>query len=104
MKRRTAQSLHSLIAGTLTTPESRIMFAGQRFHLQVAHWVADLRRTLGISQAELARRARVSQPLIARLEKGDQRPVPTFATINRLLHALGYSLEIAIKPTRRLAA
>ena len=104
MKHATGQSLQNLLANSLADRESRVMFAERRFHLQVAHWVVDLRKKTGISQSELARRAKVSQPLIARLEKGDQRRTPTFDTINRILKALGYSLEIAIRPNRRLAA
>ena len=104
MKRNPGQSMQNLLANTLTDHESRVVFAERRFHLQVAHWVVDLRKKAGLSQVELARRAKVSQPLIARLEKGDQRRTPTFETINRILKTLGYSLELAIKPTRRLTA
>jgi len=104
MKKVRGQSLKELVRDTLRTEEHRLLFAERRFYLQVAHMVLDLRRKLGISQAELARRARVSQPLIARLEKGDQRRTPTFDTLYKILKALGYTLEITVKPDQRKAA
>lgn len=40
------------------------------FYLQVAHLMRDLRERAGLSQAEVAKKAKVSQPMIARLEGG----------------------------------
>ena len=51
------------------------------------------RRTAGLSQRELARRAGVPQPAIARVESG--RTVPRADTLERLLHACGVRLELA---------
>jgi XRE family transcriptional regulator of biofilm formation len=45
------------------------------------------RRRRGLSQAELARRARISQPYLCRLESGLQRN-PTVAVLTRLAKAL----------------
>jgi hypothetical protein len=55
---------------------------------------ARLRR--GVTQAELARRAQTSQPAIARLEKG--RNSPSIDTLERLLRALGFRLQIEALP------
>ncbi len=74
----------------------RILFDERRFYLQVAHLITDLRARAGFSQAEVAKAASVSQPLIARLEKGDQQRVPTFDMIYRILKVLGYRLEVNI--------
>ena len=52
---------------------------------------------------ELAKRAGVKQPLIARLEIGDQQRVPTFDTIYRILKALGYQLQINVAPEKKAA-
>lgn len=97
-------SLKELVSDALRTEETRMLFAERRFYLQVAHLVLGLRQKLGISQVELARRARVSQPLIARLEKGDQRRTPTFDTVYKILKALGYTMEITVKPDLKKVA
>lgn len=51
------------------------------------------RRAAGLSQRELARRAGVAQPSVARLEAG--RVVPRVDTLEALLRACGHTLEVA---------
>ena len=46
----------------------------------------------GLTQQELARRAGISQPALARIETG--RVTPRMDTVTRLLSACGMSLEI----------
>ncbi|MEV7895876.1 helix-turn-helix domain-containing protein [Streptomyces cyaneofuscatus] len=64
--------------------------AGHSFALGQA--VHDRRTALGLSQAELARRAGMSQPQISNIEGGDS--VPTLALLTRLATALDASLTI----------
>jgi transcriptional regulator with XRE-family HTH domain len=52
----------------------------------------EARRKAGLTQAELAERAGVTQPVIARLERGGGNP--TFETLERVLHAAGHRLEL----------
>jgi transcriptional regulator with XRE-family HTH domain len=54
--------------------------------------VYDRRTELGLSQAELARRAGMTQPQISHIEGGDS--VPTLALLTRLAKALDASLTI----------
>lgn len=51
------------------------------------------RRKVGLTQAELAIRAGVPQSVIARIESGAS--MPRFDTLDRLLNACGFSLELA---------
>lgn len=97
-------TLEKLLEKQLKDKELRILYDERRFYLQVAHLVSDLRAKSGMSQAALAKRAKVSQPLIARLEVGDPRRTPTFDTIFRVLKALGYSMVISVKPESDIAA
>jgi predicted transcriptional regulator len=60
--------------------------------IQVADQVRQLRSAVGISQEELARRAGTTQPMIARLERGDQSP--SLRTLERLAKALNADLMI----------
>jgi len=57
--------------------------------------IRDARRAAGVSQADLARRSGTSQPAIARLEAG--RGSPSIATVDRILRALGCTLELAAR-------
>ena len=79
-------------------------FDEHRFYLQIAHLISDLREKVGMSQVELAKKAKVTQPLVARLEKGDQKRTPTFDTIFKILKALGYQMSIQIQPVSKRAA
>lgn len=97
-------TLEKILAKELEAQEFRIAFDEHKFYLQVAHTVSELRNKCGISQVELAKRAKVSQPLIARLEKGDRKRNPTFDTIYKVLKALGYVISIQIQPAKRRAA
>jgi predicted transcriptional regulator len=54
--------------------------------------VREARRQAGLTQVELAERAGTTQPVIARLERGDANP--TFETLERVLHAAGHRLEL----------
>ncbi|MGH8672875.1 MAG: helix-turn-helix domain-containing protein [Burkholderiales bacterium] len=60
------------------------------------------RRALGISQAELARRARVEQRQVSLVESGAPGGDVRLSTLVRLLAALG--LEAGLRETRRSAA
>ncbi len=51
------------------------------------------RRKAGLTQAELGERAGVPQSVIARIESGAS--TPRFDTLDRLLNACGYALELA---------
>ncbi|MFF2844775.1 helix-turn-helix domain-containing protein [Streptomyces sp. NPDC058001] len=64
--------------------------AGYGFALGQA--VYDRRTELGLSQAELARRAGMAQPQISNIEGGDS--VPTLPLLTRLANALDASLTI----------
>ena len=96
MKKQKGVSLDTVLDRQLKNNELKLMFDERRFYLKIAHLIADLRAKAGVSQAALAKAAGVSQPLIARLEKGDQRRTPTFDMVFKVLKALGYRLEISV--------
>jgi ribosome-binding protein aMBF1 (putative translation factor) len=52
------------------------------------------RKRAGLTQAELARRAGLSQPVVARLEDPDHNP--TLDTLERVAVALGARLEVGL--------
>jgi predicted nucleotidyltransferase/DNA-binding XRE family transcriptional regulator len=60
--------------------------------MEPSRLIREARSAAGLSQAEVARRARTSQPAIARYEAGSS--VPSLATLERILRACRRSLEI----------
>ena len=63
---------------------------------QIAEQVADRRRELGLSQAEIAEICGTTQSAIARLESGG-RP-PRIDTLLKLAHALDCDLAVELRP------
>ncbi len=63
----------------------------------IEHKIADLRKSRGLTQAALARRSGVSQPMIAQIESGKLKNL-TLRTLARTARALGASLRIDLIP------
>jgi predicted transcriptional regulator len=61
--------------------------------VKAARLLRTARRRAGLSQRELADAAGVAQPAIARIESG--RVQPRVDTLDRLLEACGWDLEVA---------
>ena len=61
--------------------------------------IADLRERAGLTQAELAKRTGVSQPMIAKLESGRADNL-TLRTFFRYALALGYAPRVDFVPLR----
>jgi transcriptional regulator with XRE-family HTH domain len=57
-----------------------------------------VRREVGVTQAEVARRLGVSQGAVAKLERLDANP--TIATLDNALQSLGSRLVLSTKPKR----
>ncbi len=71
--------------------------------ITIAHDLIKLRERKKLTQAALARRMRVSQPFIAKLESGQARNY-NLETLAKLAFALDSNLEVRLKPHRARAA
>ncbi|NEA56886.1 helix-turn-helix domain-containing protein [Streptomyces sp. SID13666] len=67
-----------------------------RLAMELGQAVFDRRTELGISQAEMARRAGMTQPQVSRIEGGDT--LPTLPLLDRLARALESALDIHLVP------
>jgi phage-related protein len=81
-KGRTFGFVHAFSKKTRATPPADIELALRR----------KLRNSLGLTQRQIAARAKMTQPEIARLESGGVEP--NWETLRRVLGALGASIEI----------
>jgi DNA-binding XRE family transcriptional regulator len=61
---------------------------------KIAQELLRLRKRQGLSQTEVARRAGLKQPAIARLESGAVKP--TLDTIQRVAQVLGRQVEVSL--------
>jgi len=96
--------LNTILSKELKKDDFKILFDEHRFYLQIARLISELRQKAGLSQTEVAKIASVSQPMIARLERGDHQRTPTFDTIYKILNVLGYELSLSIQPAKKKIA
>lgn len=67
--------------------------------VQIDRLIRQARRAAGLSQADLARRARTSQSAVARYERAVA--TPSLATLERLLRACGRPLQLTMSAPRQ---
>jgi ribosome-binding protein aMBF1 (putative translation factor) len=84
----------------LVDQEFRVLYERERALADLAVAVGRLRKRAGLSQAELAKRAGTTQPVIARLESGRNSRIPTLPLLNRIAGAVGCRLLVEFVPPR----
>ena len=72
-----------------------------RLAFDLCRRVRELRIQQGLSQTELARRAGMAQPAVARFEAG--ATVPTLRVLERLARSLGAELTVQLAPSSSVA-
>ncbi|MDQ2745562.1 MAG: helix-turn-helix transcriptional regulator [Chloroflexota bacterium] len=97
MKLSELKSADAVLREQLKDPAFRDEWERTALARAVATRVVAYRAEHSLSQAALARKLGVSQPLVARLEAGDHEP--TIRTLTRLAHRLGLEFHIDITPT-----
>jgi DNA-binding XRE family transcriptional regulator len=81
-------------------PEFRAEVEASYAEMLLEHQLAVLRDKEGVTQAELARRLGVSQPVVARFESLNKNRGVEVATIVRYAAALGYEFHATFKKIR----
>ncbi len=89
-------------AARMGRPAAAEAYEHGRLRFELAEAVRSRREELGLSQRQLAERAGMTQPGIARFEAGGT--TPTIPVLERLARALGLQLTIALGPDKRRSA
>ena len=74
----------------------RKAYEGLEDEFAVAREIIEARTRIGLTQAQLAKRMKTTQSVIARLESGKSKP--STATLQNLASATGTRLEIRLVP------
>jgi len=83
-------------------PEVAAAYEQARLRYELAEAVRARREELGWSQRQLAERAGMTQPGVARFEAGGT--TPTLPLLQRLAAALGLILAVGLEPAERRSA
>lgn len=78
-------------------PATRHEMKEESERLDIAQVIYDARTAAGLTQAELARKARTTQPVIARLEDSDYRG-HSMRLLQRIAEVLGCRLRVQLVP------
>src|SRR5258708_34785396 len=95
-------SLAEVKAARIGRPEVAAGYEQARLRFELAEAVRKRREELGWSQRQLAERAGMTQPGVARFEAGGT--TPTIPVLERIARALGLQLTIALGPDERRSA
>lgn len=85
----------------MSEPGAAEAYEGARLAFELGGRVRELRVQQGLSQTELAQRAGMTQPAVARFEAGGT--VPTLPVLERLARSLGAELRVQLAPSSSVA-
>jgi HTH-type transcriptional regulator / antitoxin HipB len=94
-------SLAEARAARINRPAAAEAYEAARLRFELAEAVRMRREELGWSQRQLAERAGMTQPGVARFEAGGT--TPTLPLLERLAGALGLTLTVSLGPQRQSA-
>ncbi len=79
----------------LADPETRFHFDRLQIGRQLGNALATARKSAGLTQTQVAKRAKTSQPYVASLEAG--RRMPSLSTLHRIASAVGLRLTVELQ-------
>ena len=87
--------LKDVLKNELKDAEFSFYFERERAISEIARMVRDARLKTGLTQAQLAIKAQTSQTVIARLESGSDRRIPSLDLLERIARALKARLMVS---------
>ena len=94
-KRPAHVGLDAYLGKQLEDPEFRHHYEQRRLVHEVAIVVRSMREQADLTQAQLAKMVGVSQPMIARIERGLDQRTPRWETLRKIGLALGKQLKLS---------
>ena len=95
-------SLAEARAARAGRPEAAAAYEQARLRFELAEAIRTRREELGWSQRQLAERAGMTQPGVARFEAGGT--TPTLPLLERIATALGLTVNVSLEPAGRRSA
>lgn len=95
--KKTYAALREVFKEDFSDPEFMIHYEKERARSQLALAVAKARKGAGLTQAELAKKVDTTQSVIARLESGDDKRMPTLPLLARIAAATGKRLVVGFE-------
>jgi transcriptional regulator with XRE-family HTH domain len=92
-------SLEDLRRKLLSDPEIKAHYDELQNEFDIARELIAMRNELGLTQRDLAEKAGIKQPQLARIESGKQSP--RLDTLKTIASKAGYSVEIRLVPNKR---
>ena len=90
-------TLKDILKKELKDHEFSFYFQHEKSISKIARLIRDARLKAGITQAELAERAKTSQTVIARLESGTDQRTPSLDLLERIARALKAKLLVSFE-------
>ena len=97
MKKKAYKSADSFFESLLEDDEIRMLYEEERAKTQFAATVREARKRANLTQAELAKKVKTTQSVIARLESGTDSRVPSLPLLARIAAACDGALEVGFK-------
>jgi predicted transcriptional regulator len=88
-------TLNEVINKELKNEEFSVCFEKEIEINEIAKAIYNLRIVAGLTQLELAKKAKTTQPVIARLEKGSDSRIPSLELLIRIASAADKKLSIS---------
>lgn len=87
----------TVLARQMKDPEFRFHYEQRQLVHGVAVALRAMRKQAQLTQAELAKRVGVSQPMIAKIEKGIEQRAPNWELLGRVCVALGKQMRLSFQ-------
>jgi ribosome-binding protein aMBF1 (putative translation factor) len=97
MKRKRLKSADKFFESLLQDDELRMFYEEERAKTQLAMAIKAARQKAKLTQAELAKKVKTTQSVIARLESGSDSRVPSLPVLARIAAACNGVLEVGFK-------
>jgi len=97
MKKKNIKWAKPFVKTLLKDPEVRILFEEEKAKTKIALAMKAVRKNAGLTQSELAKKMGTTQSVIARLESGEDKRIPSLPFLARVASACNAALEFGFK-------